>query len=112
MTTSAVSIFAGLGFHIVFYHSSISLVPDPEKKEEAVFMRSKFGNAVLMDKSGYAYRSNLKKETKIYWRCRDSERYKCCARAVTDGFYVINWTGSHNHSLSNGTKEKTNKSEF
>ncbi len=61
-------------------------------------MKSKYGNAVLMDKSGYPYRSNLKKENKIYWRCRNSERFRCGARAVTDGFYVIAWTGTHTHA--------------
>ena len=70
-----------------------------DKVEEAMFMKSKYGNAVLMDKAGYAYRSNLKKETKIYWRCRNSEKFKCPARAVTDGFQVMSWTGLHNHSL-------------
>ena len=72
-------------------------------REEAVFMRSKFGNAVLMDKLGYVYRSNLKKESRMYWRCRDYERFKCNARAVTDGFYVMCWTGTHNHSSCNTT---------
>ena len=60
-------------------------------------MKSKYGNAVLLDKAGYAYRSNLKKETKIYWRCRNYERFKCNARAVTDGFYVVSWNGEHSH---------------
>jgi hypothetical protein len=61
-------------------------------------MKSKYGNAVLMDRAGYPYRSNLKKENKIYWRCRNSERFRCGARAVTDGFYVIAWTGTHTHA--------------
>ena len=69
-----------------------------------MFMKSKYGNAVLLDKAGYAYRSNLKKETKIYWRCRNSEKYKCPARAVTDGFQVMSWTGLHSHSLPTSKK--------
>ena len=69
-----------------------------------MFMKSKYGNAVLMDKAGYAYRSNLKKETKIYWRCRNSEKFKCPARAVTDGFQVMSWTGLHSHPLSTSKK--------
>ena len=69
-----------------------------------MFMKSKYGNAVLMDKAGYAYRSNLKKETKIYWRCRNSEKFKCPARAVTDGFQVMSWTGLHSHSLPTSKK--------
>ena len=60
-------------------------------------MKSKYGNAVLIDKAGYVYRSNLKKESKIYWRCRNYERFKCSARAVTDGFYVVSWSGEHAH---------------
>ena len=70
-----------------------------------MFMKSKYGNAVLLDKAGYAYRSNLKKETKIYWRCRNSEKYKCPARAVTDGFQVMSWTGLHSHSLPTSKKK-------
>ena len=77
--------------------------PTAADREEAVFMRSKFGNAVLMDKLGYVYRSNLKKESHMYWRCRDYERFKCNAQAVTDGFYVMCWTGTHNHSSCSTT---------
>jgi len=69
----------------------------PGGLEEATFMKSKYGNAVLIDKAGYVYRSNLKKESKIYWRCRNYERFKCSARAVTDGFYVVSWNGEHSH---------------
>jgi hypothetical protein len=68
-------------------------------EEEAMFMKSKYGNAVLMDKAGYVYRSNLKREAKIYWRCRNSEKFKCPARAVTDGFQVLSWTGPHSHPV-------------
>ena len=75
-----------------------------DKVEEAMFMKSKYGNAVLMDKAGYAYRSNLKKETKIYWRCLTSEKFKCPARAVTDGFQVMSWTGLHNHPFPTSKK--------
>ena len=65
--------------------------------EKAIFMPSKFGNEVLVDRSGFVYRCNLKREARTYWRCRDSERFNCSARAVTIGFDVISWTGSHNH---------------
>ena len=100
----------GKCFLFIFYFWSVFfclLFADcPADREEAVFMRSKFGNAVLMDKLGYVYRSNLKKESRMYWRCRDYERFKCNARAVTEGFYVTCWTGSHNHSCSTTTSSK------
>jgi len=60
-------------------------------------MKSKFGNALLVDKAGYAYRSSQKKDSKIYWRCRDSDKFKCGARAVTDGFYIMAFTNVHCH---------------
>ena len=62
-------------------------------------MKSKYGNAVLVDKLGFIYRSNLKKDTKIYWKCRESEKFKCSARAITEGFYVMSWSGQHSHDV-------------
>ena len=93
-------------FLVSFFCLLFADCPAAADREEAVFMRSKFGNAVLMDKLGYVYRSNLKKESRMYWRCRDYERFKCNARAVTEGFYVTCWTGSHNHSCSTTTSSK------
>lgn len=91
--------FKRKNYKIFFYFSKICFADLVEELEEAMFMKSKYGNAVLMDKSGYVYRSNLKKESKIYWRCRSSEKFKCPARAVTDGFQVVSWTGIHSHQV-------------
>ena len=77
--------------------------------EEATFMKSKYGNALLVDKAGYVFRTNLKKESKIYWRCRNYERFKCAARAVTEGFYVISWTGEHCHERPQNDIDFLNK---
>lgn len=62
-------------------------------------MKSKFGNALLLDTEGYAYRSSNKAGSKTYWRCRSAERNKCKARAVTQGEFVVSWSGMHNHSV-------------
>lgn len=63
-----------------------------------MFIESKFGNAVLVDKAGYKYRtSHSPGNNKTYWRCRNSDKYKCNARAVTQDHYVKSWSGAHNH---------------
>lgn len=69
-------------------------------------MRSKFGNAVLVDKAGYVYRSRQKKESKIYWSCRDEAKFKCNARAITDGFYIMSMSGEHHHDAKALKKAK------
>ena len=87
-------------------HYSSCLIAD--NLEEAIFMKSKYGNAVLTDKAGYMYRCNLKKESRIYWRCRNSEKFKCNARAVTDGFHVTSWTNGHTHHPPVANKDISN----
>jgi hypothetical protein len=77
----------------------------PDQLEVGNFIKSKFGNALLLDKEGYVYKSNCKDKTgrKTYWICRDygNKNAKivdsCPARATTDGIYVKKWKGIHNH---------------
>jgi len=66
-------------------------------REEASFLRSKRGNAVLVDASGYHYFVNKKRETRMYWKCLKCRSHGCRARAVTEGFYIISKTEGHSH---------------
>ena len=76
--------------------------------EEAVFVKSKSGNALLLDKEGNLYQINnrSKKSAKIWWKCREcrSNKHlkllKSSGNAVTNGNYVISWSGQHNHIVS------------
>ena len=72
------------------------------------FIESKFGNSLLLDKEGHVYKTNCRDRIgrKIYWICREYEKQgkagiepgsRCTARATTDGIYVKNWKGPHNH---------------
>ena len=72
---------------------------DPLKTEDLEigrFIESKFGNSLLMDKAGYTYRANRKRNSKIYWMCRENKirGLKCPAKAVTQGVYIIGSVGS------------------
>merc|ERR1712166_59506 len=44
-----------------------------DQLEVGNFIQSKFGNALLLDKEGYVYKTNCKDKTgrKTYWICRD-----------------------------------------
>jgi predicted RNA-binding protein YlxR (DUF448 family) len=79
--------------------------------EQGKFILSQRGNAMLLDKFGYAYKTDRKNKTgKIYWICCECnkindkkikiETKKYFARAVTDGIYVKQWNGEHNHPLN------------
>mgnify|MGYP001409430392 CR=1 FL=1 len=48
------------------------------------------------NKGGHVYKSSVKRGRKIYWTCREKNK-KCLSKAVTNGIYVIQWTGEHNH---------------
>ena len=71
---------------------------------------SQRGNAMLLDKFGYSYKTDRKNKTgKIYWICCECNKIndkkikmktkKYFARAITDGIYVKQWNGKHNHPL-------------
>ena len=71
---------------------------------QAVRVKSKFGNSLLMDKIGHVYQVNSRSKdgSKIYWTCRERERSKvnsCIARGVTGGIHVLKWSGEHNHEV-------------
>ena len=92
-----------LDFCNISFNYFLNLLPD--QLEVGNFIKSKFGNALLLDKEGYVYKSNCKDKTgrKTYWICRDygNKNAKivdsCPARATTDGIYVKKWKGIHNH---------------
>lgn len=77
----------------------------PDHLEVGRFIQSKFGNALLMDKAGYVYKTSCrdKQGRKIYWICREYEKkqidksLKCKARATTDGIHIRGWSNEHNH---------------
>jgi len=69
-------------------------------REEASFLRSKRGNAMLVDSSGYHYFVNKKRETRMYWKCLKCRSHGCRARAVTEGFYIVSKTAEHSHEPS------------
>ena len=79
--------------------------------EQGKFIMSKRGNAMLLDKFGHSFTTVRKNEKgKIYWICCDCSKEKWkkiqdknkqyFARAVTDGIYVKEWNGEHNHPLN------------
>ena len=55
------------------------------------------GGALLMDSQGQLYKTNTKSKYKIFWKCRSYAKEKCYAKATTEGFFVTNWSGMHNH---------------
>ena len=59
--------------------------------EPVQFVRSKFGNALLMDKAGYLYQKSGENQAKT------KIDLKCSANAVTIDAFVISWSGGHNH---------------
>ena len=87
--------------------------------EPVQFVRSKFGNALLMDKVGYLYQKSGENQakTKIYWKCLNNSKsiqnskqktisYKCRARANTEGFYITGYHSSHHPLCAPSDKEK------
>ena len=84
-----------------------NLFPD-SIRDEVQFVRSKFGNALLMDKTGYLYQKSggNQAKTKIYWKCLNNVKFKCRARANIEGFYITGYHGSHHPSCAPSDKEK------
>ena len=87
--------------------------------EPVQFVRSKFGNALLMDNAGYLYQKSGENQakTKIYWKCLNNSKsiqnskqktipYKCRARANTEGFYITGYHSSHHPLCAPSDKEK------
>ena len=87
-----------------------NLFADPLKTEDLEigrFIESKFGNSLLMDKAGYIYRANRKRNSKIYWMCRENKirGLKCPAKAVTQGVYIIGLSEQHIHQPTEPQKQ-------
>ena len=61
-----------------------------------------------MDKSGYLYQKSGENQnkSKIYWRCLNNIKFKCRARASTDGFYITGYISSHNPSCKTTENDK------
>ena len=72
---------------------------DTEGLEEASFIKSNKGNAMLLDGEGYKYTQNGSTINQIYWRCvYHPKKYGGCpGKAVTRGFYIKQKTGEHLH---------------
>jgi len=68
------------------------------KVEEANFIKSQFGNAMLVDGQGYRYVQNGSSKTQIFWRCIYYAKSKgnCRGRAVTKGFNITK-KAEHKH---------------
>ena len=77
------------------------------KKDEfevAIFIESRYGNPMLVDKEGYIF-NTIKRSpdgTKTYWKCsqykrKDLRKNGCPVKAITKGIHVLKWTEKHNH---------------
>ena len=97
-----------LDFFLCFVSSTCVFADFSGDFEEAVFVKSKTGSALLLDKEGNLYTINnkSKKTAKIWWKCRqcrsvrDATKVKSSGNAITDGPYVISWSGEHNHIIT------------
>ena len=69
--------------------------------EEAMFVTSRVGSRLLLDKAGFLYKVNnkSKRSGKVWWKCREYQKFKCLGKATTAGPYVLSYTGEHNHSV-------------
>ncbi len=67
--------------------------------EEARFLKTKYGNAVLMDPKGYMYVADKKTSKKILWKCWSYKAEKCKARAHTMDFKIVYQNCPHNHDV-------------
>ena len=67
--------------------------------ELAKFTSSAHGNPQLVDSSGFVYNKHKSNERRdrIFWICARKTRYKCTARATTEGDYIIKYLGEHIH---------------
>ena len=66
--------------------------------EEANFIKSQYGNAMLVDGQGYRYVQNGSSKTSIFWRCIYYGKSKgtCPGKAVTKGFDITK-KAEHKH---------------
>jgi len=67
--------------------------------EKAKYTASAMGYPLLLDKHGYIFYLNTKREISntSYWFCPEKAKNKCPAKAITKGPYVKEWIKEHNH---------------
>ena len=90
---------------IFFIKANLNLFAGREFKlstltfELAKFTSSAHGNPQLVDSSGFVYNKHKSNERRdrIFWICARKTRYKCTARATTEGDYIIKYLGEHIH---------------
>ena len=94
-----------ISFNYFFIKANLNLFAGREFKlstltfELAKFTSSAYGNAQLVDSSGFVYNKHKSNERRdrIFWICARKTRYKCTARATTEGDYIIKYLGEHIH---------------
>jgi len=75
-----------------------------DTQELAEFVYGKRGNPHLRDCFGFTYKTNrgtyesVLKGERVNWMCRQYHTFKCTARAITEGKYVVKWRGDHFHN--------------
>ena len=70
------------------------------------FITSQQGTSLLQDSAGYTYQKQKHSKafpSKIYWKCGKYSKFKCPARATTDGEFFINFSSKHNHAPTENT---------
>ena len=63
------------------------------------FVKKKRGNAQLVDLKGFCYKKTKISRLdphRVFWICTRRSRYKCTARATTEGLNIIS-VGNHTH---------------
>ena len=73
-----------------------NLVSD-EFFEMARFVTSSHGNPMLVDSEGRTFQKNTSRNGQISWKCSKYKSLKCLARAKTQGNYILETVGEHNH---------------
>jgi len=71
---------------------------DGKGLEVANFVQTRKGSTQLLDSDGYVYKRSSNHGLNLYWSCRNKDKQKCLARAITDqNNFVTAWRGVHNH---------------
>jgi len=65
--------------------------------EMARFVTSSHGNPMLVDSEGRTFQKNTSRNGITTWKCSKYKSLKCLARVKTEGNYVLESAGEHNH---------------
>ncbi len=65
--------------------------------EDANFVTSRKGTALLVDSDGQAYSMIRKSGTRSFWRCVQHKKMTCPGRAVTASKFIVKKSGLHTH---------------